>query len=375
MWRCIVKNNDASLSTVPYIQGSYLVLELTNHCNLACVHCAVSDQGHAHYDLKGYLSVDIVDALLDDLVAVRASFDALILFWLGEPLLHPHFVQVYRRIVRASMQYNIFRSIEIHSNSVLLEPAIVRVLLNNLALPQKIHCSIDAIQAETYQQIKGRNHLPLVMQNVENLIKQKSAMESKNPQIILQYIIGSNNHTEVDAFEQYWAEVFQRYAVPYRIYAGHVSNSSDRTDGILYRQLDCPTPEEQERENQVYASVMQRKNISMPKPVLLDTIAPINAQPCSGFWKSPVIDWQGNLTTCTRDNELHNTLGNLQQYRFSQLWWGETMKKHRKQVGKGCYDDLALCSTCFIPKSLNHSDISGQEIEQYTAHEQSYGLR
>ena len=51
-----------------YLAGSYLVLELTNHCNLACVHCAVyedqqSEEGHPHYATKGYLDLELVDGL------------------------------------------------------------------------------------------------------------------------------------------------------------------------------------------------------------------------------------------------------------------------------------------------------------------------
>ena len=80
-----------SAGMFPRIAGSYLVLELSNLCNLTCVHCAVSEQNHPHHSVTGHVDIAVVDSLIDDMVTNRLHFDALILFWLGEPLLHPKF--------------------------------------------------------------------------------------------------------------------------------------------------------------------------------------------------------------------------------------------------------------------------------------------
>ena len=56
--------------------GSYLVVELTNRCSLACVHCSVSEgKAHPHHRTSGYLDPLLFEALVDDLVAVGAGFD------------------------------------------------------------------------------------------------------------------------------------------------------------------------------------------------------------------------------------------------------------------------------------------------------------
>ena len=56
----------------PYLAGSYLVLELTNQCNLACVHCAVSEPQHLHHQEKGFFSLPMALALFRDLAEVGA---------------------------------------------------------------------------------------------------------------------------------------------------------------------------------------------------------------------------------------------------------------------------------------------------------------
>jgi len=87
-----------------------------------------------------------------------------------------------------------------------------------------------------------------------------------------------------------------------------------------------------------------------------------NLAPCSGFWKSPVIGWEGDVTVCTRDNRLENSLGNLNNQSFSSMWWGAQMRQRRQNVAVGNYKGLALCQSCFIPRSLNHTALTPQDM-------------
>lgn len=346
----------------PRINGSYLVLELSNLCNLTCVHCAVSQSNHPHHISTGHIELNVVDALIEDMVKHQLQFDVLILFWLGEPLLHPDFNKIYRRFVRAIHQHQIFKSIEVHTNSILLDAAKRRLFLNELDVQQKIHCTIDAFNPATYKAIKGRDVLPSLMNNVEAFILEKHQLGSRNPRIVLQYIVGSNNVDEIGAFLDHWLGVATRAHTDFFLSAGQIPNGDQ--DGIFFRQLDCPTEEEQHLEGQVFVEAMQRLGIDFPQQAPVFQSAEL--QPCSGFWKSPTIDWQGNLTMCTRDNTLENSLGNILDTPFSQLWWGPQQQRNRQRVSESDYAGLKLCQTCFVPQSCNHSGISVDEIRQYT---------
>ena len=346
----------------PNIEGSYLVIELSNLCNLTCVHCAVSEQNHPHHALTGHIDLAVVDALIDDMVTNRIHFDALILFWLGEPLLHPRFSTIYRKFVRAIHQYGIFSSIEVHTNSILLDASKRRVFLNELLVPQKIHCTIDAIRSDTYRMIKGRDALPGIMKNVESLIIEKSRLQSSNPRIVLQYIVGSNNVNEAKIFKEHWLGIAKDAGMPFFVSAGQIPHSTE--DGIFFRQLDCPTEEEQHHEGRIFINAMKQLNVPFPQHEP-DLEQETGLQPCSGFWKSPTIDWQGNLTMCTRDNALENTLGNILKTPFSKLWWGDKQRINRQRVANADYGGLSLCQDCFVPHSCNHSNISVEEIHEY----------
>lgn len=363
-----LSTNPSGCIPPPHLPGSYLVVELTNRCSLACVHCSVSEAGHAHHTDTGYLEPAVFDGLVDDLVASGARFDALILFWLGEPLLHPHFTRIYRRAVRAAAAHGVFGKIEVHSNATHLTPARVSALLNDAAVPQVLHLSLDAAGRSVYAAVKGLDRFDKVRGHVEHLLAEKGRTGSTWPRVVLQYIVGSNNVDEVPAFREHWEAVARAAALEVRSVAGHVPEGTDVV--VFFRQLDCATAELQERENAVFRGAMAAQALALPAQAERgQTVAAENLSPCSGFWKSPVVDWRGQVTVCTRDNLLHNGIGSLRTHRFSALWWGAEMRGRRQRVATGDYTGLALCSTCFIPRSLNHTELTPTDIEAQRAHD------
>ena len=166
-------------------------------------------------------------------------------------------------------------------------------------------------------------------------------------------------------FRDHWLDVCTELNKPARVVAGHVPKGRDPV--IFFRQKDCPTREEQEKENNLFQEFTEREDIPVP-PKAQERVPTENLNPCSGFWKSPVLDWQGNLTFCTRDNTLENSIGNIQETPFSELWLHNKTQSLRDRVAQGDYDALSLCQDCFIPRSLNHTEISDDEIHALSSY-------
>lgn len=350
----------------PAQPGSYLVVETTNRCSLACVHCSVSEDGHPHHQRTGYLDPAIFEALIADLVAVGGRFDTLIPFWLGEPLLHPHFGHLWRLGVRAAARHGTFGKIEVHTNATHLTEDRAKAVLNDAEVPQVWHFSLDAVSQSTYLSVKGRDRVDTVHANIERLLALKAARGARWPRPVFQFIVGSNNVAEVGPFRRRWESSCRRLGLPVRAAAGHVPPGEEAV--VFFRQRDCPTPEMQERENRVFREAMAAEGLALPSAAAKgERVEAANAAPCSGFWKSPVVGWQGDLTACTRDNLLENRLGNLRERRFSELWWGPEMAARRARVAGGDYAGLPPCATCFIPRSLNHAELSPADIARQAA--------
>ncbi|NOY25473.1 MAG: radical SAM/SPASM domain-containing protein [Oligoflexia bacterium] len=355
------------MSAPPHLPGSYLVVELTNRCSLACVHCSVSQgKAHPHHATSGYLDPGLALGLFDDLVAVRAHFDALVLFWLGEPLLHPHFGLIWRHALRAAVNHGTFGKVELHTNATHLSADRIRLALNDADVEQPWHFSLDAIDRQTYREIKGMDRFDRVQENVAAFLRHKAQTGARWPRPVFQFIVGSNNVAEVGRFREHWEGACRRLGLPVRSVAGHVPPGQDAV--VFFRQLDCPTADQQRAQNEVFVNEMRCQGLPLPdQPAAAAakqgrSVRPQLPTACSGFWKSPVIGWQGDVTTCTRDNLLRNRIGTLQDQRFSALWWGRAMAERRASVSRGCYDGLPLCQTCFIPQSLNYSHLSSAEI-------------
>ena len=343
-------------------------METTNRCSLNCVHCSVSEEGHPHHQQTGFIDPGLVEALIDDLVRVGARFDALIPFWLGEPLLHPHFGHIWRHSLRAAARHGTFRKVEVHSNATHLTAARAAAILNDADVPQVWHLSLDAATKPTYTLVKGRDRFDKVMANTHALLALKAARKARWPRIVFQFIASSNNVSEVGAFRDHWTSACRALGLPVRAAAGHVPPGEDAI--VFFRQRDCPTAEMQERENAVFREAMGALGLSLPAASAAgERVLASNLSPCSAFWKSPVVSWKGDVTTCTRDNLLENRIGNLAEAPFSELWWGPEMAGRRAAVARGDYAGLPPCSTCFIPRSLNHAALSASDIQRQAAYD------
>ena len=350
-----------SVSIPPKLPGSYLVVELANRCSLACVHCAVADTSHPHFDATGYMKVEMAENLFADLAAHRIGFDTLILFWLGEPLLHPEFPRIWQAAIRAANSHGTFEKVELHSNATHLTDRFASALLNESRVPQVLHFSLDATDKERYLRVKGMDRYERVISNIENFLSQKARLGARWPRPVFQFIVGSNNVEQVPAFHQQWTHACVSRGIPVRSAAGHVPDGEDAI--VFFRQLDCPTAEEQARENAVFRRAMQELGLEIPAQAEEGKqVEGENRAVCAGFWKSPVVSWDGVVTTCTRDSHLMNRVGSLAEVPFSTLWFNESMRRRRAAVAEGDYSALKVCQTCFIPRSLNYTGISPEEV-------------
>ena len=242
-----------------------------------------------------------------------------------------------------------------------LNAARARVALNAGDVRQVWHFSLDAARRDTYRLIKGVDLFERVESQVESFVAEKGRLGAPWPRVVFQFIVSDKNQAEVPRFRRRWESACRRAGLPVRAAAQLVPSGEDAV--VFFRQLDCPTVEEQSRQNAVFREAMAREGLPLPREEKsATTLHTPELRPCSGFWKSPVIGWRGDVTVCTRDNLLENRLGSLKDRPFSAMWWGDALAKRRSQVAQGDYSGLTLCATCFIPKSANYTDLSPADI-------------
>jgi organic radical activating enzyme len=362
----------------PHLSGSYMVLETTNRCPLKCGHCAVAEApfGHPHYRTLEHMPLGMVRELLQDLRANGLTFDNLVMFWLGEPLSHPEFPALYELVLEWSGRGEIFKKIEVHTNTFPLDDGCIEAALNDAPVPQVWHLTMDAARRETFKVIKGLDAFDKSQRQALRMVKRKGERKARWPKLAAQFIVSDVNAGEAEEFVEVWSRAYAEAGLPSRVTGFHVP--VDGPENYIYlKSLDCPTAEEQDRQNRVYAGLMKR--LGLVSPVDPDAPRRIGAEvprtlltPCSGFWKSPTIGSDGRVTVCTRDNTHHNAIGSLREASFSALWLrSRWLNRRRQQVARGDYSELPYCQTCFIPSSVNYSGITEGEI---AAFQRSQGL-
>jgi radical SAM protein with 4Fe4S-binding SPASM domain len=69
--------------------------------------------------------------------------------------------------------------------------------------------------------------------------------------------------------------------------------------------------------------------------------------PCAGLWNTPMVQVNGDVTTCCLDEHLENKLGNMREQTLGEIWNGETIQAWRKAHVEGRFEDSGpLCPTC-----------------------------
>jgi hypothetical protein len=353
------------------LPGAYLVLDLGNRCPLACQHCIQNEPDrHEHFRTLGQMDVELATSLLDELAERGRRFHSLILFWLGEPLQHPQFVDIHRRAVAAAAR-GVFRRIEIHTNAVLLEREIARAVLAAGPVPQRWHFSLDAASPFTYTKVKGRDHYWDARQNVLAFLEERARLDARTVSAVFQFIPQADNAGEAVTFARTWRGAVERHGGRLSLVGRRVPE--DVGDAVFFRQLDALEPTEQETANRLYREVLWKTGVE-PRPALgqrllrrLSGARPgpaVEPAPCACPFLSPVVHWDGRVTVCTRDSGLSLSPGSLHDASFHDLWW-ESPALGELRAAQLDGSAAGICRDCPIPRSANYTGLARADLERY----------
>lgn len=117
-------------------------LELTDRCNLACVHCYINRSAGDKAAQAAELTTAQILSILDTIADAGCLF---LLLTGGEVLLRPDFAEIYRHARQRGMLVNIF------TNGTLVTPEIADVLAESR--PQAVEITLYGATAETHDAV------------------------------------------------------------------------------------------------------------------------------------------------------------------------------------------------------------------------------
>lgn len=271
-------------------------IEPTNVCNLACPMCPNSRQTSGSL---GYMQWSLFTKVLDE---IGPHAKVVMLYSLGEPLLHPRIVQMVEYCKKVSRA-----KIIISTNAIFLDESMARALLASGL--DEIKLCLDANSSKTYHQMRPGGNFAMVAKNVQCFLELKG--NNSKPYCVVQFIRTKINSHETEEFTQRW----EGYDCEPRIV--WLNTWANQIPGLARLSDDlCPNR-------------FQKR------------------LPCAELWLKMVINWQGKVPICCHDWSRSYVGGDVSKDTVAQIWNGPALQRFRSLHSKSKFEKIGICAPCF----------------------------
>jgi MoaA/NifB/PqqE/SkfB family radical SAM enzyme len=201
---------------------SQIIVDITEVCNLACIHCPHPDFKKSEYYNARYLELELNAKMVEEVREYGQNSTQYIRYTSeGEPLIHPKGYEMIEYAVRHSGVY-----VTLTTNGTIMNEKRTLKLLE--AGVHAIDISIDAYTLETYAKIRVNGNLEATRANVLRLIEWIKSGNYKT-KVVVSYVEQPQNRHETKNFEAFWKDKGADYVVIRRLHssAGMVSNIAE----------------------------------------------------------------------------------------------------------------------------------------------------
>ncbi|MGR8919342.1 MAG: radical SAM/SPASM domain-containing protein [Gammaproteobacteria bacterium] len=281
---------------------SQVIIDCTEVCNLACVHCPhPAFKESPHYQAR-YLDPELNKRVVDEIREFGQGATQYIRYTSeGEPLVHPH---AYEMIEYAVVHSGTF--VTLTTNGTIMNEKRTRRLLD--AGVHMIDISIDAVDPETYAKIRVNGDLEVTRANVERLLDWV-AQSGADTKVVVSFVEQPENTHEIPEFQRYWEARGASQVVIRRLHssAGAVEN----------------------------VAAMLRKEAAGEE-----------RRPCLYPWERITVNPRGHLAFCPQDWVHGSDFIDLRKTTIRDAWQGDFYRSLREAHLSNDYSCHAFCGKC-----------------------------
>lgn len=283
-------------------------VEPTTSCNLRCPECPSGLRSFTRP--TGMLDVDLYEKMLDELQHVLWY---LILYFQGEPYLHPQFFE----LIKLASDRNIYTATS--TNGHYLNPENARKTVESGL--DRLIISIDGTTQETYESYRIGGKLDRVISGTKEIIKWKRELGKTTPHVIFQFLVVKPNEHQVLEVEELAASL-------------GVDSVALKTAQIYDYQNGSPLIPE----NPNYSRYLKNGDGTYSlKNRLLNQ--------CWKMWHSCVMTWDGQIVPCCFDKDASHPMGDMKSERFKDLWFNEPYTTFRRSLTRA-RSEIDICTNC-----------------------------
>lgn len=301
---------------------SQVMVDLTEVCNLGCIHCP-----HPKFKLSTHYGKKMLDQKLNDKMIDEVSNEGyphvkyIRYTSNGEPLVHPKSYDMIYKAVKYSKT-----KVTLTTNGTLLnKKRIEKIFDTGLHM---IDISIDAFTKQTYSTVRVGGDLDITKKNVIDFIN-ISKKKNINTKVVVSFVEQKENAHEIEDFKKFWENAGADEVLIREL---HSNSGNTKLDEFLNKK----------KENQL------KKRYPCVYPwerIVLNPRGFLSFCPTDWYGKSEVIDykkttikevWQGNFYKDLRQQHLKNKFCN--NFCKDCPDWSNTNWPHFKE--KKRYGDL-----------------------------------
>ena len=283
---------------------SQVMVDITEVCNLACIHCTHPKFKESNVYAKAMLDPALNKKMVDEVSKYGKGKTVYIRYTSnGEPLVHPKSYDIIYEAVK-----NSGTKVTLTTNGTILNEKRMKKLMNTGL--HMIDVSIDAFKNDTYKKVRVNGDLNVTKTNVINLIKFRNEIKAKT-KIIVSFVEQKENQNEIEEFEHFW--------------------NNQGADEVLTRTLHTNSGSnllETEKDSDV-------KNSEIEK----------DRKPCLYPFERVVLTAKGFLAFCPTDWFGKSIVSDYRNSSIKDVWSNSFYKDLRKQH-QSCKFNNLFCKKC-----------------------------
>ena len=281
---------------------SQILVDATEICNLACIHCPHPEFKKSPHYSAAQLTVELNKKMVDEVATHGKGHTQYIRYTSnGEPLTHPH---IYEMLDYAVQNSGVAVTLTTNGK-VLNEDRVEKLLRAGLHL---IDVSIDAHRDDTYKKIRVGGNLEVTRKNVLRLIEMKRQAGARS-KVIVSFVEQPDNSDEVHDFKKFWEQ--------------------NGADSVVIRRLHSSAGGVTS-----IANTLQMKSADQDR------------YPCLYPWERVILNPRGELAFCPQDWTHQSNLVDYRTTTIRETWQGQAYNDLRSAHTKNCFKGHEFCGNC-----------------------------
>ena len=283
--------------------------EPTTSCNLRCPECPSGLRAFSRP--TGMLKNDFFRETIDE---IHEHLTYLIFYFQGEPYLNPDFLDM----VKYASSKKIYTATSTNAH-YLNDDAAKKTVESGL---DRLIISIDGTTQDVYKQYRVGGNLDKVIEGARNIIKWRTALNSKTPFVFFQFLVVKPNEHQIEEIKKMAEEI--------------------GVDEVRFK-----TAQVYDYENDPNQLIPVQDKYSRYKLGKDGKYKPKNkmVNRCWKLWHANVITWDGLVVPCCFDKDAIHRMGDLKSGSFKQIWKSDSYKKFRSELMTG-RKNIDICSNC-----------------------------